>query len=40
MDSCRYLLAELPVHEQDAIRGGTAISVYRLNSHAGADVTA
>lgn len=40
MDSCRYLLAELPVHEQDAIRGGTAISVYRLDSHAEADVTA
>ncbi len=40
MDSCRYLLAELPAHEQDAIRGGTAISVYRLDSHAAADVTA
>ena len=31
VDSCRYLLAELPAHDQDAIRGGTAIRAYRLS---------
>jgi L-fuconolactonase len=30
IDSARYLLAELPVHLQDEIRGGTAARVYRL----------
>ena len=30
IDSVRYLLAELPVHEQAEIRGGTAVRVYRL----------
>ncbi|MFO7531289.1 MAG: amidohydrolase family protein [Candidatus Limnocylindrales bacterium] len=30
IDSARYLLAELPVHLQDEIRGGTAVRVYRL----------
>jgi L-fuconolactonase len=29
IDSARYLLAELPVHLQDEIRGGTAVRVYR-----------
>ena len=29
IDAVRYLLAELPSHEQDEIRGGTAIRVYR-----------
>jgi L-fuconolactonase len=30
IDSVRYMLAELPAHEQDEIRGGTAVRVYRL----------
>ena len=34
IDSCRYLLAELPLHEQDDVRGGTASRVYRLDHHA------
>lgn len=34
IDSCRYLIAELPAHEQDDIRGGTARRVYRLDHHA------
>jgi L-fuconolactonase len=34
MDSARYLLAELPVHLQDEIRGGTAVRVYRLGRRA------
>jgi L-fuconolactonase len=34
LDSCRYLLAELPAHEQDAIRGGTASRLYRLTNRA------
>jgi L-fuconolactonase len=33
LDSCRYLLAELPAHDQDAIRGGTAMRAYRLSTH-------
>ena len=31
LDSPRYLLAELPAHEQDEIRGLTAMRVYRLS---------
>jgi L-fuconolactonase len=34
MDSVRYLLAELPAHEQDDIRGGTATRVYGLDGQA------
>ena len=30
IDAVRYLLAELPEHEQDEIRGGTAMRVYGL----------
>ena len=30
IDSVRYLLAELPEHQQDEIRGSTAVRVYRL----------
>lgn len=30
IDSVRYLLAELPTHLQDEVRGGTAVRVYRL----------
>lgn len=30
IDAVRYLLAELPTHLQDEIRGGTAVRVYRL----------
>lgn len=33
IDSCRYLIAELPAHEQDGIRGGTARRVYQLDHH-------
>lgn len=32
IDSVRYMLAELPAHEQDDIRGGTAVRVYRLSN--------
>lgn len=32
IDAVRYLLAELSVHEQDQIRGGTAVSVYGLGT--------
>ena len=32
VDSVRYLLAELPEHEQAEIRGGTAARVYRLDT--------
>lgn len=31
VDPVRYLLAELPLHEQDEVRGGTAVRVYRLH---------
>jgi hypothetical protein len=27
----RYLVADLPTYEQDEIRGGTAVRVYRLD---------
>ncbi len=30
IDSVRYLVADLPTYEQDEIRGGTAVRVYRL----------
>jgi L-fuconolactonase len=30
IDTIRYLVAELPQHQQDEIRGGTAVHVYRL----------
>ena len=30
IDAVRYLLAELPGHEQDEIRGGSAMRVYGL----------
>jgi L-fuconolactonase len=30
IDAVRYLLAELPEHEQDEIRGGTAVRLYGL----------
>ena len=30
IDAVRYLLAELPGHDQDEIRGGTAVRLYRL----------
>ena len=33
IDSCRYLIAELPLHAQDDIRGGTALRTYRLANH-------
>jgi len=32
IDSVRYLLAGLPVHEQDEIRGGTALRIYRIGN--------
>jgi len=32
MDSVRYLLAELPTHQQDEIRGWTAVRVYQLRN--------
>ena len=32
IDSIRYLLAELPTHQQDEIRGTTAVRVYRLQN--------
>jgi L-fuconolactonase len=35
VDSVRYLLAELPAHEQDEILGGTARRVYRLDARSG-----
>jgi L-fuconolactonase len=31
IDSVRYLVADLPTYEQDEIRGGTAVRVYRLD---------
>ncbi len=37
VDSVRYLLAELPAHEQDQIRGLTAVRVYRLSQRPGFD---
>ena len=33
IDCVRYLVAELPAHEQADIRGGTAARVYRLDRH-------
>ena len=39
IDSVRYMLAELPVHEQDEIRGGTAVRIYRLDHGPGAAVS-
>jgi L-fuconolactonase len=39
IDSVRYMLAELPGHEQDEIRGGTAVRVYRLDHGPGAAVS-
>jgi L-fuconolactonase len=35
VDPLRYLLAELPGHLQDEIRGGTAMRVYRLSRGSG-----
>ena len=39
IDSVRYLVAELPEHEQADIRGGTAARVYRLSVAAGSSVS-
>lgn len=38
MDSVRYLLAELPTHQQDEIRGRTAVRIYHLRNMHPADI--